>query len=88
MEPVSIGEGFLAIGRTILGVVGLFVRKLDFTYVPSQAPYFYTFNRVTWIPGKPDPATGNAVGSQQDSPVRWYRVGIKNRTLTTLTMSE
>jgi hypothetical protein len=48
LEPISLSDGLLTFDRTTVGVVGLFVRKLEFTYEPYKPPLHVQTGDLDW----------------------------------------
>lgn len=83
MEPASVFGLIKGVFDSIRGIFGVVTPKLELTYEPGKSPYFETDENVFFmaaIGGGPGPATSISVAS----PRRWFRVGIKNRSIQTV----
>jgi hypothetical protein len=87
MDAISVFGSLFGLARSafsaILGLFGLVAPKLDLTFEPGKAPYVESDETMTWVV-EPVPDSSNSTASQQSSPRRWYRVGIKNRSMATV----
>jgi len=69
--------------RRITGVFGVVVPKLELTYEGGKPPYFETDEWTAWVSAEAD-EEGNVITRAVATPRRWFRVGIKNRSIETV----
>ncbi len=83
MEPASV-FGLIKGGfDAVRGVFGAVVPKLELTHVAGKAPYVEADEPVLFGVGVAD-ASGHVQTTTMSSPRRWFRVGIKNRSMETV----
>jgi len=83
VEPTSAFGLIRGLFEAIKSVLGIVAPKLELTYQPGRSPYFETDEHVFFaaaVGGGPGPVTSTVVSSQR----RWFRVGIKNRSIQTV----
>lgn len=83
MEPASVFGLIKGVFDGIRAFFGAVVPKLELTYEAGRAPYVEADEYLIFaaaVGGGPGPATSTTVSS----PRRWFRVGIKNRSLETV----
>jgi len=82
MEPATVFGLIKGVFDGIRGVFGVVVPKLELTFESDKPPYFEADEHVLFMAaiGGPGPTTSTSVSS----PRRWFRVGIKNRSMQTV----
>ena len=83
MEPASIFGLIKGLFDAIRGVFGAVAPKLELTYEHGKPPYFERDDWTYWVRDDTD-EEGNTISTTASSPRRWFRVGIKNRSLETV----
>jgi hypothetical protein len=83
MEPASVFGLIKGVFDGIRGVFGAVVPKLELTYEAGKPPYVEADEYVSFAAATAD-AEGNVRSTTISSPRRWFRVGIKNRSMETV----
>jgi len=83
MEPASVFELIKGSFDAIRGVFGAVVPKLELTYETGKSPYVEADEYMTFGMGVAD-GSGHTETITDSSPRRWFRVGIKNRSMETV----
>lgn len=83
MEPTSIIGLIRGAYEAVTGVLGLVAPKLELTYEAGKPPYFEADEWTAWVSAEAD-QEGNVITRAVATPRRWFRVGIKNRSVETV----
>src|SRR5438094_906751 len=83
MEPASVFGLIRGLFDGITGVFGVVVPKLELTYEAGKPPYVEADEYMQFGVGVAD-ASGRVETTAISSPRRWFRVGIKNRSMETV----
>jgi hypothetical protein len=99
VEPASVVGLIRGLFEAIQNVFGVVAPKLELTYEAGKSPYFEADDYIISLLGRPEqaPADTDPTGfmpipndllepgsTTESSPRRWFRVGIKNRSLGTV----
>ncbi len=83
MEPTSVIGLIRGVYEAVTGVLGLVAPKLELTYEAGKPPYFEADEWTAWLSAEAD-QEGHVITRAVATPRRWFRVGIKNRSVETV----